>query len=63
MNIEYLVNKKYGHYGEYEEGKRQKVIIIHAVKGGNLHGHVQVAKYREASEILLDQLYSTMKVD
>lgn len=42
--LENLVEKKHGIYGVYGAEKRQKVLLIHKVKGGVRHGHVQVVR-------------------
>lgn len=40
--LEVYIERRYGEYGFYTPGKKQKVILIHKVVGGTLHAHLQV---------------------
>ena len=42
-----IVEDKHGEYGLYGVDKKQKVIVIHKVKGGVTHAHLQVTRNYE----------------
>lgn len=51
LKLEKFIETRYGEFGIYSPFQRQKVLVIHKVKGGVIHGHLQVTKNKMDSYI------------
>lgn len=55
-----LVENKHSEYGRYGNNKQQKVILIHRVKNGYTHGHIQVVSNYDYLYVLNNQMRSIL---